>query len=108
MAILDEKLDRNTEDIVAEIRERECRARNIIVHNISESASASLEERIQHDRNVISKLVELVNIREDDIEKIKDQNTSSENNTTASITKNYKKTSYFPTRYPGLLPECGG
>ncbi|KAL3281308.1 hypothetical protein HHI36_004519 [Cryptolaemus montrouzieri] len=68
MAILDEKLDRNTDDIVAQIREREHRARNIIVHDLSESASASLEEKIQHDINVISKLVELANIR--DIERV--------------------------------------
>ncbi|KAL3268901.1 hypothetical protein HHI36_007988 [Cryptolaemus montrouzieri] len=47
------RLESNTEEVLAEMKDREYRARNIIVYNLDESKHADLDERIKHDKNEV-------------------------------------------------------
>jgi hypothetical protein len=46
----------NVEQVVEEINDRERRSRNVIIYNLPESTSVTLATRIDHDKNLVSKL----------------------------------------------------
>lgn len=69
-----EKIEASTKTIekVAENRDREDRAANLIIHNVDESQASSTEERIQHDKDVFRSMARGLGqeVRDSDIERI--------------------------------------
>lgn len=50
----------NVESVLEEINDRERRSRNVIIYNLPESASSTISVRIDHDKNLISKLTNVL------------------------------------------------
>ncbi|KAL3265403.1 hypothetical protein HHI36_009609, partial [Cryptolaemus montrouzieri] len=70
VAALNDKFNNNTEEIMVEIKDREHRARNIIIYNLDESAHTDLEKRITHDTGEVGSMMELAGIRAEQIVKV--------------------------------------
>ena len=53
----------SSEKVFSELRERENRKLNVIVHNLKESSSRKKEDRIQEDKDLLSEVFSKMNIR---------------------------------------------
>ncbi|KAL3273677.1 hypothetical protein HHI36_015107 [Cryptolaemus montrouzieri] len=70
VAVLNDKFNNNTGEIMTEMKDREHRARNIIIYNRYESALTDLEKRISHDTGEVGSMMELAGIRAEQIDKV--------------------------------------
>ncbi|KAL3274176.1 hypothetical protein HHI36_015590 [Cryptolaemus montrouzieri] len=64
------EIDGDPEELIAEINERNSEVNNIMVYKLNESNSQSLNERILHDKAEVVKILDIIDIREDVIEKV--------------------------------------
>ncbi|KAL3278327.1 hypothetical protein HHI36_013658 [Cryptolaemus montrouzieri] len=58
------------EELNAEINERNSEVNNVMVYNLKESNSQSRNERILHDKAKVVKILDIIDIKKDVIEKI--------------------------------------
>ncbi|KAL3286593.1 hypothetical protein HHI36_001094 [Cryptolaemus montrouzieri] len=64
------EINGDPEELIAEINERNSKVNNVMVYKLNESNSQSLNERILHDKAEVVKILDMIDIKEDVIEKI--------------------------------------
>ncbi|KAL3288704.1 hypothetical protein HHI36_003139 [Cryptolaemus montrouzieri] len=65
-----EKINGDPEELIAEINERNSKVNNVTVYKLNESNSQILNERILHDKAEVVKFLDMIDIKEDVIEKV--------------------------------------
>ncbi|KAL3277585.1 hypothetical protein HHI36_012927 [Cryptolaemus montrouzieri] len=64
------EINGDPETLNAEINERNSKVNNVMVYKLNESNSQSLNERILHDKAEVVKILDMIDIKEDVIEKV--------------------------------------
>ncbi|KAL3272167.1 hypothetical protein HHI36_022651 [Cryptolaemus montrouzieri] len=64
------EINGDPEELIAEINERNSKVNNVMVYKLNESNSQSLNERILHDKAEVVKILDMIDIKEDVIEKV--------------------------------------
>ncbi|KAL3279849.1 hypothetical protein HHI36_017355 [Cryptolaemus montrouzieri] len=64
------EINGDPEELIAEINERNSKVNNVMVYKLNESNSQSLNERILHDTADVVKILDMIDIKEDVIEKV--------------------------------------
>ncbi|KAL3265491.1 hypothetical protein HHI36_009695, partial [Cryptolaemus montrouzieri] len=57
------------EELIAEINERNSKVNNVMVYKLNESNNQILNDRILHDKAEVVKILDMIDIKEDAIEK---------------------------------------
>ncbi|KAL3282815.1 hypothetical protein HHI36_005980 [Cryptolaemus montrouzieri] len=65
------EINGDPEELIAEINERNSEVNNVMVYKLNESNSQSLNERNLHDEAEVVKILDIIDIKEDVIEKVK-------------------------------------
>ncbi|KAL3270151.1 hypothetical protein HHI36_009209, partial [Cryptolaemus montrouzieri] len=58
------------EELISEINEKNSKVNNVMVYKLNESNSQSLNERILHDKAEVVRILDIIDIEEDVIEKV--------------------------------------
>ncbi|KAL3268661.1 hypothetical protein HHI36_007764, partial [Cryptolaemus montrouzieri] len=63
------EINGDPEELIAEINERNSKVNNVMVYKSYEFNSQSLNERILHDKAEVAKILDIIDIKEEVIEK---------------------------------------
>ncbi|KAL3286573.1 hypothetical protein HHI36_001074 [Cryptolaemus montrouzieri] len=64
------EINSDPEELIAEINKRNSKVNNVMVYKLSESNSQSLNKRILHDKAEVVKILDMIDIKEDVIQKV--------------------------------------
>ncbi|KAL3279595.1 hypothetical protein HHI36_017101 [Cryptolaemus montrouzieri] len=65
------EINGDPEELIAEINKRNSKINNVMVYKLNESNSQSLHERILHDKAEVVRILDMIDIKEDVIEKVR-------------------------------------